>query len=451
MAKGQKTALPQTTNNSGIQPAKGKLGIMIPGMGAVATTFVAGVEAIRKGIAKPIGSLTQMGTIRLGKRTDGRSPRIDEFVPLAGLKDLVFTGWDPFDDDMYTAARKAGVLERELLDKVKPFLSSIKPRPAVFDRNYVKKLDGHHVKKGKNKMDLAEQVRADIRDFQKSSGAARFVTIWCGSTEIFLQPTAAHQSVKAFEKALQKNDEAIAPSMIYAYASLMEGVPFANGAPNLTVDLPVMHELSKQNEAPICGKDFKTGQTLMKTILAPGFKARLLGLAGWFSTNILGNRDGEVLEDPGSFKTKEESKLSVLEHILQPELYPDLYGNFTHKVRINYYPPRGDNKEGWDNIDIFGWLGYPMQIKVDFLCRDSILAAPIVLDLVLFLDLAKRTSELRGIGIQEWLSFYFKSPMTAPGLYPEHDLFIQLMKLKNTLRHLKGEELITHLGLEYYD
>jgi myo-inositol-1-phosphate synthase len=451
MAKGQKTASAQTTNNSGIQPAKGKLGIMIPGMGAVATTFVAGVEAIRKGIAKPIGSLTQMGTIRLGKRTDGRSPRIDEFVPLAGLKDLVFTGWDPFDDDMYTAARKAGVLERELLDKVKPFLSSIKPRPAVFDRNYVKKLDGHHVKKGKNKMELAEQVRADIRDFQKTSGAARFVTIWCGSTEIFLQPTAAHQSLKAFEKALQKNDEAIAPSMIYAYASLMEGVPFANGAPNLTVDLPVMHELSKQNEAPICGKDFKTGQTLMKTILAPGFKARLLGLAGWFSTNILGNRDGEVLEDPGSFKTKEESKLSVLEHILQPELYPDLYGNFTHKVRINYYPPRGDNKEGWDNIDIFGWLGYPMQIKVDFLCRDSILAAPIVLDLVLFLDLAKRTSELRGIGIQEWLSFYFKSPMTAPGLYPEHDLFIQLMKLKNTLRHLKGEELITHLGLEYYD
>jgi myo-inositol-1-phosphate synthase len=451
MAKSQKTALPQTTHSSGIQPAKGKLGIMIPGMGAVATTFVAGVEAIRKGVAKPIGSLTQMGTIRLGKRTDGRSPRIDEFVPLAGLKDLVFTGWDPFDDDMYTAARKAGVLERELLDKVKPFLSSIKPRPAVFDRNYVKKLDGHHVKKGKNKMELAEQVRADIRDFQKSSAAARFVTIWCGSTEIFLQPTAAHQSVKAFEKALQKNDEAIAPSMIYAYASLMEGVPFANGAPNLTVDLPVMHELSKQNEAPICGKDFKTGQTLMKTILAPGFKARLLGLAGWFSTNILGNRDGEVLEDPGSFKTKEESKLSVLEHILQPELYPDLYGNFTHKVRINYYPPRGDNKEGWDNIDIFGWLGYPMQIKVDFLCRDSILAAPIVLDLVLFLDLAKRTSELRGIGIQEWLSFYFKSPMTAPGLYPEHDLFIQLMKLKNTLRHLKGEELITHLGLEYYD
>jgi myo-inositol-1-phosphate synthase len=450
MAARQKT-VPHKSSTSEIQPAKGKLGIMIPGMGAVATTFVAGVEAIRKGLASPIGSLTQMGTIRLGKRTDGRSPLVKEFMPLASLPYLVFTGWDPFDDDMYTAARKAGVLERELLDQVKPFLSSIKPRPAVFDRNYVKKLDGHHVKKGKNKMELAEQVRADIRDFKKTSGASRLVTIWCGSTEIFLKPTAAHQSVKTFEKAMQSNDEAIAPSMIYAYASLMEGVPFANGAPNLTVDLPVMLELSRKNDAPICGKDFKTGQTLMKTILAPGFKARLLGLNGWFSTNILGNRDGEVLDDPGSFKTKEESKLSVLEHILQPDLYPSLYGKMSHVVRINYYPPRGDNKEGWDNIDIFGWLGYPMQIKVDFLCRDSILAAPIVLDLVLFLDLAKRTSDLRGIGIQEWLSFYFKSPMTVPGLYPEHDLFIQLMKLKNTLRHLKGEELITHLGLEYYD
>jgi myo-inositol-1-phosphate synthase len=450
MAKRQKSAT-VSSETTKIQPARGKLGVMIPGMGAVATTFVAGVEAIRKGLAAPIGSLTQMGTIRLGKRTEGRFPKVKEFVPLAALDDLVFTGWDPFDDDMYTAARKAGVLERDLLDKVKPFLSSVKPRPAVFDRNYVKKLDGHHVKKGKNKMELAEQLRDDIREFKKSSGASRLITIWCGSTEIFLQPTAAHQSLKAFEKAMQSNDEAIAPSMIYAYASLMEGVPFANGAPNLTVDLPVMHELSRKNEAPICGKDFKTGQTLMKTILAPGFKARLLGLNGWFSTNILGNRDGEVLDDPGSFKTKEESKLSVLEHILQPDLYPELYSKFSHVVRINYYPPRGDNKEGWDNIDIFGWLNYPMQIKVDFLCRDSILAAPIVLDLILFLDLAKRTSELSGIGIQEWLSFYFKSPMTLPGLYPEHDLFIQLMKLKNTLRHLKGEELITHLGLEYYD
>src|SRR5437868_15127086 len=387
-----------------IQPAKGKLGVMIPGMGAVATTFVAGVEAIRKGLAKPIGSLTQMGTIRLGKRTDGRSPKLKEFVPLAGLDDLVFTGWDIFEDDMYSAATNAGVLERDLLDKIKPRRSWEKARKAVFDHNYVKNIDGPNVKKGNNKMDLAEQVRDDIRDFKKTSGASRLITAWCGSTESYFEPTAAHQSLKAFEKAMTQNDENIAPSMIYAYASLMEGVPFANGAPNLTVDIPVMHELARQNEAPICGKDFKTGQTLIKTILAPGFKARMIGLNGWFSTNILGNRDGEVLEDPGSFKTKEESKLSVLEHILQPELYPDLYGKFTHKVRINYYPPRGDNKEGWDNIDIFGWLGYPMQIKVDFLCRDSILAAPIVLDLVLFLDLAKRSSELRGIGIQEGLS-----------------------------------------------
>ena len=453
MATRQKSARTESKqhNSSEIQSPKGKLGVMIPGMGAVATTFVAGVEAIRKGIAKPIGSVTQMGTVRLGKRTDARSPKIKEFVPLAGLDDLVFTGWDIFEDDMYAAAKNAGVLDRELLDQVKPFLGSIKPRKAVFDHNYVKKIDGPNVKKGKNKMDLAEQVRADIRDFKKSSGATRLITIWCGSTESYIEPTAAHQSLKSFEKALAQNDENIAPSMIYAYASLMEGVPFANGAPNLTVDIPVMHELSRKNNAPICGKDFKTGQTLIKTILAPGFKARMIGLNGWFSMNILGNRDGEVLEDPGSFKTKEESKLSVLEHILQPELYPDLYGNFTHKVRINYYPPRGDNKEGWDNIDIFGWLGYPMQIKVDFLCRDSILAAPIVLDLVLFMDLAQRSAELRGLGIQEWLSFYFKSPMTAPGLYPEHDLFIQLMKLKNTLRHLRGEELITHLGLEYYD
>ncbi len=434
-----------------IAPAKGKLGVMIPGMGAVATTFVAGVEAVRKNLAQPVGSLTQMGTIRLGRRTDGRSPAINKFVPLAQMDDLVFTGWDLFEDDMYAAARKAGVLERDLLDQVKPFLSRIKPRPAVFDRNYVKKLDGPNVKKGKTKMDLAEQVREDIHQFKKSSGASRLIMIWCGSTETFLKPTAVHQSMQAFEKGLAKNDENIAPSMIYAYAALCEGVPYANGAPNLTVDLPVMHELSRRNQAPICGKDYKTGQTLLKTILAPGFKARMIGMSGWFSTNILGNRDGEVLDDPGSFKTKEESKLSVLEHILQPELYPKLYGNICHKVRINYYPPRGDNKEGWDNIDIFGWLGYPMQIKVDFLCRDSILAAPIVLDLVLFLDLAKRSSELRGLGIQEWLSFYFKSPMTPPGLYPEHDLFIQLMKLKNTLRHLQGEPLITHLGLEYYD
>ena len=434
-----------------ITPAKGKLGIMIPGMGAVATTFVAGVEAVRKGISSPIGSLTQMGTIRLGKRTESLSPKIKDFVPLADLNDLVFTGWDIFEDDMYAAAGKAGVLERSLLEQVKPFLSGIKPRKAVFDKNYVKKLDGTNVKKGKNKMELAEQLRQDIREFKRSSGADRLVMIWCASTETFIRPGPVHQTMESFEKGLLANDENIAPSMIYAYAALQERVPFANGAPNLTVDIPVMLELSRKNQAPICGKDYKTGQTLLKTILAPGFKTRMLGLSGWFSTNILGNRDGEVLDDPGSFKTKEESKLSVLEHILQPELYPELYGNMCHKVRINYYPPRGDNKEGWDNIDIFGWLGYPMQIKVDFLCRDSILAAPIVLDLVLFMDLAKRSRALRGLGIQEWLSFYFKSPMTVPGLYPEHDLFIQSMKLKNTLRHLMGEKMITHLGLDYYD
>ena len=454
MAKAQtkaKTKVRESVLSGKIESAQGRLGIMIPGMGAVATTFVAGVEAVRRGLAKPIGSLTQMGTIRLGKRTEGRSPLIKDFIPLAGLDQLVFTGWDIFEDDMYQAAAKAGVLEHDLLNKIKIFLRSVQPRPAVFDRNYVRKLDGPNVKKGKNKRELAEQLRQDIRDFKKSSDASRLIMIWCGSTEIFIQPSAVHQSVAAFERAMLKNDENIAPSMIYAYAALSEGVPFANGAPNLTVDIPAMQELSRKNRAPICGKDYKTGQTLMKTVLAPGFKARMLGLSGWFSTNILGNRDGEVLDDPASFKTKEESKLSVLEHILQPELYPDLYKNLYHKVRINYYPPRGDNKEGWDNIDIFGWLGYPMQIKLDFLCRDSILAAPIVLDLVLFLDLARRSGELRGIGIQEWLSFYFKSPMHAAGLYPEHDLFIQSMKLKNTLRHLKGEPLITHLGLEYYD
>jgi myo-inositol-1-phosphate synthase len=434
-----------------IAAAKGKLGILIVGLGAVATTFVAGVEAVRKGIAAPIGSLTQMGTIRLGKRTDGRSPMIKDFVPLADLNDMVFGGWDIFTDSAYEAAANAKVLEKELLLQLKPFLDTIKPMPAVFDHNYIKLIDGPNVKKGKNKRDLAEQLRADIRNFKKENKCDRLVMIWCASTESFQKPAAVHASVEAFEKGLEASDPDISPSEIYAYAALQEGVPFANGAPNLTVDLPVMQELSKKHNAPICGKDFKTGQTLMKTILAPGFKARLLGLSGWFSTNILGNRDGEVLEDPGSFKTKEESKLSVLDHILQPELNPQLYGNIFHKVRINYYPPRGDSKEGWDNIDIFGWLGYPMQIKVDFLCRDSILAAPLALDIVLFLDLAARTSKLKGIGIQEWMSFYFKSPMTAPGLYPEHDLFIQLMKMKNTLRHIRGEELITHLGLEYYD
>ena len=437
--------------SAGIALPKGKLGVLTVGMGAVATTFMAGVDLIRRKKSIPIGSLTQMGTIRLGKRTEGRAPAVKEFVPLATLDDLVFGGWDIFPVSAYEAAKNAAVLSPEHLAEVKSSLSKIRPMKAAFDQNYVKKLSGTHVKKGRTKYDLALQIRDDIQKFQKKNKVARTVVIWCGSTEIFLKPHAVHETPESLVAAMKENHPAIAPSMLYAWAAITSGVPFANGAPNLTVDIPAIVALAKQHGVPICGKDFKTGQTLMKTILAPGFKARLLGMDGWFSTNILGNRDGEVLEDPGSFKTKEESKLSVLEHILQPELYPDLYGNFTHKVRINYYPPRGDNKEGWDNIDIFGWLGYPMQIKVDFLCRDSILAAPIVLDLVLFLDLAQRTAELKGLGIQEWLSFYFKSPMTAPGLYPEHDLFIQLMKLKNTLRHLRGEELITHLGLEYYD
>jgi myo-inositol-1-phosphate synthase len=430
---------------------KGKLGVMIPGMGAVSTTFIAGVAAIRRHLARPFGSLTQMGTIRLGKRTDKRTPPIKDFVALAELEDLVFAGWDPFVDNGYEAALKAGVLERSLLDEVKDFLEGISPMPAVFEQKFVKNLRGENVKKAKTKMELAELLMDDMRRFKKEKDLDRLVVIWCASTEAFLKPGAVHQTVAAFEKGLRSNNPDIAPSMVYAYAALKLGVPFANGAPNLTVDIPALITLALENSVPICGKDFKTGQTLMKTILAPGLKARLLGLRGWFSTNILGNRDGEVLDDPESFKTKEESKLSALEYILQPELYPELYKDFYHKVRINYYPPRGDNKEGWDNLDIFGWLGYPMQIKIDFLCRDSILAAPVVLDLVLFMDLAQRCPQMARKGIQEWLSFYFKSPMCAPALYPEHDLFIQLMKLKNTLRHLRGEELITHVGLEYYD
>jgi len=433
---------------SKIAPAKGKLGVLLPGLGAVSTTFIAGVELVRKGKAQPVGSLTQMGTIRLGKRTDARSPLIKKFVPFAELKDLTFGGWDIFKDNAYQSAANAGVLNPQDLEKVKPFLSTIKPMKAAFDRDFVKMIDGPNIKKGKNKYELALQLKEDIANFRKTSRVSRLVTCWCGSTESFVKPEEVHSTPEKFIEAMKSNHPAIAPSMLYAWASITSGVPYANGAPNLSVDIPALQTLAHDHNVPICGKDFKTGQTLMKTILAPGFKARMLGLDGWFSTNILGNRDGEVLEDPGSFKTKEESKLSVLEYILQPKLYPQLYGKMFHKVRINYYPPRGDNKEGWDNIDIFGWLGYPMQIKVDFLCRDSILAAPIVLDLVLFLDLAQRAG-MRGI--QEWLSFYFKSPMTAPGLYPEHDLFIQSMKLKNTLRWMKGEELITHLGQEYYD
>jgi len=431
-----------------IEQPKGKLGILTPGMGAVATTFIAGVEAVRTGLAEPIGSLTQMGTIRLGKRTEHRSPLIKDFVPLAGLNDIEFGGWDIFEDNAYEAAVKAGVLGREHTDPLKGFLSSIRPMSAVFSPKYVKKIDGPNKKTGANWFELAGQLKTDIERFKKEKNVDRVVMVWCASTEIYVTPKPVHQTVKAFEEGLKRNDPDIAPSMVYAYAAITSGIPFANGAPNLTVDIPALVELAREHRVPIGGKDFKTGQTLMKTIVAPGLKARLLGLNGWFSTNILGNRDGEVLDDPEAFKTKEMSKLSVLDTILQPELYPSLYGNFYHKVRINYYPPRGDNKEGWDNIDIFGWLGYPMQIKIDFLCRDSILAAPIVLDLALFMDFAKRA----GLhGIQEWLSFYFKSPQCAPALYPEHDLFIQLMKLKNQLRHLMGEELITHLGTEYYE
>ena len=424
------------------------MGVLLVGLGAVSTTTIAGTMAIRKGIAAPIGSLTQMGTIRLGKRTEGRSPRIKDVLPLAGLDDLVFGGWDIFDEDCYAAARTAGVLDSALLTAIRPELEAIRPMPAVFDQRYVKRLAGPNVKTGKNKRDLAEQVVADIRKFKQDNGCSRLVMVWCGSTEVFMKETAAHATIESFERALEEDDDAIPSSMIYAYAALREGIPYANAAPNLTADIPAMTELAGRTGSPLCGKDLKTGQTLIKTIIAPGLKARLLGVEGWYSTNILGNRDGEVLDDPESFKTKEESKKSVLDYILQPDLYPELYKDLCHVVRINYYPPRGDNKEGWDNIDLVGWLGYPMQLKINFLCRDSILAAPIVLDSVLLLDLAKRAGMS---GIQEWLSFYYKSPMHAPSVYPEHDLFIQLMKLKNTLRYMMGEELITHLGREYYD
>jgi myo-inositol-1-phosphate synthase len=430
-----------------IKPATGRLGVLTPGLGAVATTFMAGVESIRRGHAKPIGSLTQMATIRLGKRTDNRSPLIKDLVPLATLEDLVFGAWDPIPDDALTAARKAGVLEEKDLAPVADFLAGIKPMPAVFDNKYVTRLHGDNVKKGKSKRDLAEQLRQDIRDFKAANKLDRMVAVWCASTEVFIKPGQQHATIEQFEKAMERSDDVIAPSMLYAWACIMEGVPYCNGAPNLAVDTPALIQLANDRGVPISGKDFKTGQTWMKTVIAPGLKARMLGLAGWYSTNILGNRDGEVLDDPASFKTKEESKLSVLHTILQPESYPDLYKDFSHVVRINYYPPRGDNKEGWDNIDIFGWMGYPMQIKVNFLCRDSILAAPIVLDLALFSDFAQRAGMK---GIQEWLSFYYKSPMAAAGLQPEHDLFIQQTKLKNTLRHLMGEDQITHLGLEYY-
>ena len=431
-----------------ISPANGRLGILLAGLGAVTTTFMAGVFAIRKGLAVPTGSLTQMGTVRLGKRTDGRSPLIKDFLPLASLDDLVFGGWDIFNDNCYEAARNAEVLKPDLLEQVRPELESITPWPAVFDQHYVKRLDGPNVKTGASKRELAEQVIEDIRRFKTEQNVDRLVLVWCGSTEIFMEESVVHSSLEAFEKGLDDSDPAIPSSMIYAYAAIKEGIPYANAAPNLSADVPALEQLALKTGSPLAGKDLKTGQTLMKTMIAPGLKARLLGVAGWYSTNILGNRDGEVLDDPESFKTKEESKKSVLDHILQPELYPTLYSDLHHVVRINYYPPRGDNKEGWDNIDLVGWLDYPMQLKINFLCRDSILAAPIVLDVALFLDLAQRAGMN---GIQEWLSFYFKSPIHSRDISPEHDLFIQLMKLKNTLRHLRGEELITHLGLEYYD
>jgi len=436
------------TTGVSIAPAGGKVGVLLVGLGAVSTTTIAGTLAVRKKLAKPIGSLAEMGTIRLGKRTEGRTPAIRDFVPLAALDDLVFGAWDIFEENSYEAARTAGVLEASLLDQIKDELAAIKPMPAVFDRQYVKRLDGPNVKTGTSKKDLAEQLIDDIRRFKATHKLDRVVMLWCGSTEVFMQESAAHQSMAAFEKALEASDPAIPSSMIYAYAAIREGIPYANAAPNLSADVPALLELAHETGSPLAGKDLKTGQTLIKTIIAPGLKARLIGVEGWYSTNILGNRDGEVLDDPESFKTKEESKKSVLDYILQPNLYPDHYSNLHHVVRINYYPPRGDNKEGWDNIDLVGWLGYPMQLKINFLCRDSILAAPIVLDVALFMDLARRAGMS---GIQEWLSFYFKSPMHARGLYPEHDLFIQLMKLKNTLRYMRGEELITHLGREYYD
>jgi myo-inositol-1-phosphate synthase len=431
-----------------IAPAEGKLGVLIPGMGAVTTTFIAGLEAIKRGLGKPIGSLTQLGTVRLGKRTEGRSPAIRDFVPLANVEDLEIATWDIFEDNAYEAAVKAGVLEMPLLQSLKEPLEAIEPMQAVFDQKFVKRLNGPNVKAGGSKMDYAEGVMEDIRQFQKRTKVSRTTMIWCGSTEVYHEAAEVHSSLERFERGLRENDPEISPSQIYAYAALKSGVPYANGAPHMTTDMPALLELARDRSLPLAGKDYKSGQTFMKTLIAPGLKSRLLGVNGWFSTNILGNRDGEVLDDPGSFRSKEVSKSSALEYILQKQLYPDLYGNVYHKVRIEYYPPRGDAKEGWDNIDIFGWLGYPMQIKVNFLCRDSILAAPLVLDIVLFMDLAQRAG-MRGV--QEWLSFYFKAPMHAPEVYPEHDVFIQLMKLKNTLRWMRGEDLITHLGLEYYD
>ncbi len=437
-----------TTEKRIITKAEGKLGILLVGLGAVATTFIAGVEGAKKGVRKPIGSLTQLGHIRLGKRTENNSPMVKDFAGLADINDLVYAAWDLFPDTGYQAASKAGVIPKDLLDQVKDDLSAIEPMKAVADKNYIRNLDGEHIKPIANKMDQAQAVIKDIQDFKTKNKLSRLTMIWCGSTEAFCTTQDVHRDIKSFENALKDNSPQIPPSMIYAYAAMKCGIGYANGAPNLTTDCPALLQLADEMKVPVSGKDFKTGQTLMKTIIAPGLRARYLGINGWFSTNILGNRDGEVLDDPANFKTKEESKLGVLDTILQPHLYPDLYGDLYHKVRIEYYPPRRDNKEGWDNIDIIGWLGMPMQLKIDFLCRDSILAAPLVLDLVLFMDFAQRAG-LKGI--QEWLSFYYKSPMVKEGLYPEHHLFIQEMKLKNTLRYLMGEDQITHLGLDYYE
>ena len=434
--------------NRSIRPADGKLMMFIPGMGAITTTILAGIFNIRKGLSKPIGSVTQMGHIRLGKRTDKRSPLIKDFVPLTSIENIEFAGWDIFEDDMYEAAVKADVVLPKHLEPIKEEMKAIKPMKAVFYHDWVKNLDGKHVKKGKNHMDLAKQLMDDMKKCMAEKGCTRAVVVWNASTEAYHKPCEIHESLEAFEKAMNENHPEVAPSQIYAYAALKMGFPFVNGSPNYAVDNKAIQELANKNKVPIAGKDWKTGQTLMKTILGPGLKTRMLGLAGWFSTNILGNRDGEVLDNPENFKSKEVSKLSVLDTILEPENYPDLYGKYYHKVRINYYPPRGDAKEAWDNIDIFGWLDMPMQIKINFLCRDSILAAPVCLDTVLFIDLASRAGFY---GIQEWMSFYFKSPMVGEGLYPEHDIFIQQTKLKNTLRHMMGEELITHLGNEYYD
>ncbi len=432
-----------------VAPANGRLGVLTVGLGAVASTLIAGVELVKRGVSLPVGSLTQLDTIRLGKRTDNRLPLIKDFVPLADLNDIEWGAWDPFPDDAYVAATRAGVLEGgKHIEAISETLRDVRPMKAAFDRSYAKRIDSDNTMGTVDKRTMLNNIRADINRFREEKKVDRVVMIWCASTEIFIEPGPAHQSIQAFEAAIDANDPTIAPSMLYAYAAILEGVPFANGAPNLTVDTPVLRELAIEKKIPISGKDFKTGQTLVKTVIGPMLRARMLGLAGWYSTNILGNRDGEVLDDPDNFKTKEESKLGVLEDILDPTSFPDLYGDVYHKVRINYYPPRGDNKEGWDNIDIFGWLGYPMQLKIDFLCRDSILAAPLALDLVLFSDLAQRAGLY---GIQEWLSFYYKAPMTAPGLHPEHDLFVQLAKLKNTLRWMMGEEQITHLGREYYD